>query len=307
MINFRYHIVSLMAVFLALSVGIVLGVTLKGPVNQGLAAQAEQDRQQVQALRTQLDRQNALDNYREAYAREVSGELTVGLLTGRTVALIVMPDAPGGVVTALNRAVTAADGTITHTARISADAFDPAKASAVQKVLEPYRAVLPDADNASDATVLGLAVGKGLLAKQTAERDAEATSINRALAAANLVTVAGRSTEQAELAIVVTAEASEPAVDEAVLQAHVEMDVALDTYAAGVVLAGPNSEDLDGTDVLTARNSLDARRLSTVDVADLASGVTTTVLAGKEQYLGEQGHYGALARAGAPLPDLPVR
>ena len=33
----------------------------------------------------------------------------------------------------------------------------------------------------------------------------------------------------------------------------------------------------------------------------------TTVLAGKEQLLGEQGHYGALARADDALPDLPVR
>ena len=48
--------------------------------------------------------------------------------------------------------------------------------------------------------------------------------------------------------------------------------------------------------------------LSTVDVADLASGVTTTVLAGKEQLLGTLGkHYGALAKADAPAPDLPVR
>ena len=43
--------------------------------------------------------------------------------------------------------------------------------------------------------------------------------------------------------------------------------------------------------------------LSTVDVADLTSGVTTTVLAGKEQLLGTPGrHYGALAKADAPLP-----
>ena len=48
--------------------------------------------------------------------------------------------------------------------------------------------------------------------------------------------------------------------------------------------------------------------LSTVDVADLSSGVMTTMLAGQEQLLGREGrHYGALARADAPLPTLPVR
>jgi hypothetical protein len=48
--------------------------------------------------------------------------------------------------------------------------------------------------------------------------------------------------------------------------------------------------------------------LSTVDVADLSSGVTTVVLAGKERLLGRpSAHYGALTRADAPLPELPVR
>ena len=36
--------------------------------------------------------------------------------------------------------------------------------------------------------------------------------------------------------------------------------------------------------------------------------MVTTVLAGQEQLLGREGqHYGALARAEAPLPTLPVR
>ena len=83
---------------------------------------------------------------------------------------------------------------------------------------------------------------------------------------------------------------------------------ALRASAAGLVLAGPNSAEFEGTDVLTARNESDAVDvLSTVDVADLTSGVTTTVLAGKEQLLGRQGHYGAFSKADAPMPNLPVR
>ena len=93
------------------------------------------------------------------------------------------------------------------------------------------------------------------------------------------------------------------------LAAHVQFDVGPEAIGLGVVLAGPNSEDIEGTDVLAARSdptSVDS--LSTVDVADLSSGVTTVVLAGKERLLGRPTqHYGALAKADAPLPDLPVR
>ena len=106
---------------------------------------------------------------------------------------------------------------------------------------------------------------------------------------------------------VVTAEATDPAPEPDVVSAHLDLDLALRTRA-GVVLAGPNSAGLEGTDVLAARVQANALELlSTVDVADLQSGVSTTVLAGKEQILGRQGHYGALARTDAPLPSLPVR
>ena len=98
LINFRYHIVSLMAVFLALAVGIVLGVTLRPSVDQGLAQQAAQDRKQVQDLRAELDRRNALDEYREAYAARAGEALTAGALNETKVAVVAMPDAPSAVV-----------------------------------------------------------------------------------------------------------------------------------------------------------------------------------------------------------------
>lgn len=307
MINFRYHIVSLMAVFLALSVGIVLGVTLRGPVNEGLVTQAAQDRKTVQDLRAEMDRKNALDEYRDAYAQQVGQQVAQNVLSGRSVALVVMPGAPGAVVGNLSKAVAAAGGTLTHTVKLSSDAFDPTKTGVVVMALQPYRSTLGLTDNVSGATALGLALGRGIFARPTQPRDGDAAGIDKALTAANLVTIGGSSTAPAELAIVVTAQATDPAPDNEVLQAHVQMDVALKSYATGVVLAGPDSDNLDGTDVGTARNQVDASALSTVDVADLSSGVTTTILAAKEQWLGRQGNYGALARAGAPLPELPVR
>ena len=106
----------------------------------------------------------------------------------------------------------------------------------------------------------------------------------------------------------VAAEATDPPPDAEQLAAHVEFDLALKARA-GVVLAGPNSADLEGTDVRAVRSDpAGDNLLSTVDVADLSSGVTTTMLAGQEQLLGREGrHYGALAGADAPLPTLPVR
>jgi hypothetical protein len=308
LINFRYHIVSLMAVFLALSVGIVLGVTLRGPVDEGLVQQAAQDRKQVTDLRAELDRRDALDDYREAWAVRTGKELSTGLLAERSVAIIAMPDAPTAVVDALSTAVTDAGGTLTHTVKVNADVFDTTKSAAVTKALSRYDDQLEVDESMSNGTRFGLALGRAVFGKQAVERDTLAAELTKTLTDARLVTVDGRSTGQAELALVVTAEATDPRPVPELLNDHVQMDVALKRQALGVVVAGPNSESIDGTDVLTARTDASAvDAISTVDVADLSSGVTTTLMAGKEQLLGRQGHYGALTRADAPMPQLPVR
>jgi hypothetical protein len=307
-INFRYHIVSLMAVFLALSVGIVLGVSLRGPVDQGLVSQADTDRKQVTELRAELDRRSALDDYRDAWAQRSGTALTEGLLAGRSVAVIAMPDAPGSTVNAISTATTAAGGTVTHTVKINQDVFDSTKAEVVSKALARYSGTLGFTSAMTNGTRFGRALGRAVLGREALDADGTAADIIDSLTAAGLVSVAGKSTEQAELAVVVTAEATDPRPAPQVLEDHVQMDVALKQFAMGVVVAGPNSTDIDGTDVLTARSdSAAVDTLSTVDVADLASGVTTVMLAGKEQLLGRSGQYGALTKADAPMPQLPVR
>lgn len=308
MINFRYHIVSLMAVFLALSVGIVLGVTLRGPVDQGLVQQAATDRNQVTELRAELDRRNALDDYRDAWIQRGGKELTANMLTDRTVALIVMPDAPTAVVNNMSTAVTDAGGTLTHTIKINKDVFDTTKVDAVTKALQLLSPQLQLSDSMTTGTKVGLAVGRMALAKQTVERDPVATELNQALTKSGLVSVNSKSTQLAELAIVVTAPAPDVRPTSETLTDHVQFDQALWAMAAGAVVAGPNSDDIEGTDVLSIRNDpIAVDQLSTVDVADLSSGVATTIMAGKEQLLSGQGHYGALTKADAPLPQLPVR
>jgi hypothetical protein len=308
LINFRYHIVSLMAVFLALAVGIVLGVTLRPSVDTGLAQQAAQDRKQVQDLRAELDRRNALDDYRDAYAARVGAELTAGVLNGAKVALVAMPDAPSAVVSAISAAITDAGGAVTGTVKVNAKAFDEDKSADLTAALGSHASALALTDSMSDSTKFGVALGRAIASKQPGRRDETALDISKSLTSAGLITIDGDAVDTAELIVVVGAESTEPRPAPEQLTAHVEMDVALRSQAGGVVLAGPNSAEIEGTDVLTARNDAAAVDvLSTVDVADLTSGVTTTVLAGKEQLLGRQGHYGAFSKADAPLPNLPVR
>ncbi|GAB2594557.1 copper transporter [Microlunatus antarcticus] len=309
MINFRYHIVSLMAVFLALAVGIAVGVSLSPSVDEGILAQAQQDRNQVTALRSELTRRDNLDTYRSTYDQRTAQLVLAGRLTDSRVALVVLPDAPGAVVAAVSDAVAQAGGRVVAEVKVQQEVFDPTQADTVDRAVADL-GMVGLTDDMTPATKVGWCLSRAIASKNAGSRDVDARTVGRTLASAGLADVRDDQDDTAQLVIVITAPtAAQPPATE-VTQAHVELDVGIRDQPGNVdhipvVVAGSNSDGLDGTDVGAIRTSSPASgELSTVDVADLPSGVVTTVLAGKEQLLGEQGHYGALGRADDALPAV---
>ena len=81
MIDFRYHLVSLTSVLIALAVGIVLGAgPLKEGISESLGQQVEQLREDKDTLRAQLDSSQGIVQAQESFAaaqltRIVSGHL----------------------------------------------------------------------------------------------------------------------------------------------------------------------------------------------------------------------------------------
>lgn len=308
MINFRYHIVSLMAVFLALAVGIVLGVTLvSGEANKGLAAQAEQDRRQVQVYRTQLEQQQALSQYRDRWDGQMQGSLIENMLMGQSVAIVAMPGAPSKTVADLRTAVNDAGGTVTATANVTSNVFDATKNETTIASIDQFRQFFNPQSAVS--TKVGMLLGHALLSAQGGSTDATQKKMRSVLSDARLAQIDNDSQAQAEVLIIVSATATDPSPGLDTLVQHVEFDLALKQSGRATVLAGPNSSGVDGTDVAQARQEPDSRdTLSTVDVADLPSGVATVIMAAKQQLAnGGQGHYGAAASADAPAPQLPIR
>jgi hypothetical protein len=92
-IDFRYHLVSIIAIFLALAVGLVVGATsLSGPVETALskAEKAVTDaNNNLRAHNDLLKRQVSND---QAFAQAGSDRLLGGLLTGEDVAVIAAPN-----------------------------------------------------------------------------------------------------------------------------------------------------------------------------------------------------------------------
>ena len=95
MIDFRYHLVSIVAVFLALAIGIVVGPRRWHPevgqqAQQAALTSAEKRNTALCAQNAQLKQQIAADN---AFAQAATGTLLAGLLTGQRVVLVIAPGA----------------------------------------------------------------------------------------------------------------------------------------------------------------------------------------------------------------------
>jgi len=90
MLNFRYHALSLVAVFLSLAIGLLLGVAIG---DKGLVSSAEKDvraslRGDVRDAQAQRDDALAQLQQRQQFEREAYPALVGGRLAGRRIALI---------------------------------------------------------------------------------------------------------------------------------------------------------------------------------------------------------------------------
>jgi len=90
MLNFRYHALSLVAVFLSLAIGLLLGVAIG---DKGLVSSAEQDvraslRGDVRQAQAERDDARAQLQQRQQFEHDAYPALVGGRLTGRRIALI---------------------------------------------------------------------------------------------------------------------------------------------------------------------------------------------------------------------------
>lgn len=92
MINFRYHVVSLTAVFLALAIGLVVGTAaLNGPVADSLRDTVNALRKDNQQLRDQVSSLKEEVNREEDFVIEAAPRLLANALAGRRILVLTLP------------------------------------------------------------------------------------------------------------------------------------------------------------------------------------------------------------------------
>jgi hypothetical protein len=124
-IDFRYHLVSIIAVFLALAIGLVVGANVLQPVPETLLNKAAQtvtrQNQNLTQQNRSLQRQVSAD---QNFAQAASGRLLGHLMTGQSVVLVTAPDADSKVISGVTAAVKRADGKVTGQVSVEPQFFD---------------------------------------------------------------------------------------------------------------------------------------------------------------------------------------
>jgi hypothetical protein len=316
-VDFRYHLVSIIAVFLALAIGIVVGTTaLNGYVVDDLRSRngaVIRDKRSLEAevrdLRNQVSK-------RDQFATTVGPAAVAGTLTGERVLLVTTPGASGDVVKQLTELIGRAGGTTTGVLNLRADLLDPTKSSVIDDVVAqvaPAGVTLPESGSAADRAVLELAAATVTAPAVDAVGSDAAAKILGGFTGADLVDVQQPSGSKttvlpATLAILVTGGADGRGLDDVGKQRQqvaLALLAALDARSSGAVAAGPVSAAGTGGLLAALRgNGPLSRTVSSVDTVDTPYGAVSAVLALHEQAAGRSGRYGQGPGAQAAAPTL---
>ena len=314
MIDFRYHLVSIVSIFLALAVGIVLGAgPLKEDIGNRLTEQTTALRADKTQLRTELDAEKAGTAARDSFSSVVAPVIMKGQLTGKTVALVIAPGADSDLIKDTTESLVAAGAKVGSTITLTDAWADPAKRTfrntLVNQLADLVEAPLTvDSPDQLAATVLARAILGGK--DQSTERvDPAASAVLDGLKAGDLVKVSPDQIVPSSGAVFLggPVKGSTQEDIDARLASYVQLVRSLDAAGSGVVVSESNITDRTQSSALVAavRKDSDAVKVaSTVDDADLPMGQTTFVLALAEQYAGDNGHYGLAADANAIAPDI---
>jgi hypothetical protein len=311
-INFRYHVVSLTAVFLALAIGLVVGTAaLNGPVADSLEGQVtglRKDNQHWRQTVSNMEKQLALE---EEFAEEISQVVLPGTLSGRRVVVLSLPNGRDHTEGVLKK-LQLAGATITGQVDLQDKFINPDNNSNLLELA--VTAARPTAQTTGlPGNGHGVETSSALLASVLLDRSQGVTPVSDAdrravLAAYNnagyLTTDDNKVTGSAEAVVVVS---GQPYVDkdsekrdESVVKIAEQFD------RTGSIVVGGNGS-VDGNLVAVVRGDpVLAQTISTVDNANTVQGQLVTSLALVQQLTEKKaGQYGVGDNAASLLPRLP--
>jgi copper transport outer membrane protein MctB len=302
-ISFRYHLVSIIGIFLAIALGVVIGTSalngavvgdLRGQVKDLKAsstAQAEQNR----ALRAQAGNADLLA---KSFGTKISG----ASLAKTGVVILAAPGTSSDLKDAVAAAVASAGGSVTGRIQLTRQFTDPQRSADIRSLatsgVHPVGLQLPSTDDAG--TLAGSLLGFTLFGH------GQATDLTQVLAGfttLNMLKVEGGNVVAGRAVIVIAPGGMAKAAPAG--QLLLSMTSQLGTAGGPTVVAGDTASAVNGGLIgLVRASSAVKQTVTTVDDADTALGQLTVAMATAETVAGRKGQFGTGADVDALVPGV---
>ena len=309
MIDFRYHLVSLISVFLALAVGVVLGAgPLQNSLGTALNDQVTALRENRNATQAKLEQTETAVNERDSYITQAATSLLPGTLASKNVAMVLLPEAKAEDADAITTQLKNAGATVTGRVSLTSTWVDLSR--------ENYRSTFSgqvqghlDSTTSKDANgILGEALAKALTANDDSSRVLmDMLSVTADKSGTPFVSVDSTPTAPAEMIVVVGPRPQASSGKGATVEATPGQDPkawakALEGTAgrAPTVVVG----SADGDDGVVSIIRSEKAKVTTVDSVGQIAASVSTPLALASTRAGTTGHYGFDKGAEAVMPPV---
>ena len=322
MIDFRYHLVSIVAVFLALAIGIVLGSTeLQPAAYTFLNSTSAKLQNQLDQATSQRDAAQQQASEGEEYAQAVEPTVLHDLLSGQRLLIVTEPGAQSSVVSGISAAAIDAGASVTGQINLQPKFFDTsgttqdslnqttqdvAQTASIQ--LDASATYQQQAAQVIASEILATASGSPGSRSGGGDQSTNAATMLQAYAASQFLSTTGQPAMPATLAVVVTPQnaPSDGSADQ-LDQVLIPLVQELAAKSSATVVVGSSAGSGAGSPIAVLRSNNVSNQVSTVDDAELASGQTVAIQALAAQLAGgKAGSYGFTANGASAIAPSPA-
>mgnify|MGYP002753565508 FL=1 len=309
MIDFRYHLVSLISVFLALAVGVVLGAgPLQNSLGTALNDQVTALRENRNATQTKLEQTETAVNERDSYITQAATSLLPGTLASKNVAMVLLPEAKAEDADAITTQLKSAGATVTGRVSLTSTWVDLSRENYRSTFSGQVQGHLGSANSKDANGILGEALAKALTANDDSSRvlmDMLSVTVDKS--GTPFISVDSTPTAAAEMIVVVGPRPQASSGKGATVEATPGQDPkawakALEGTAgrAPTVVVG----SADGDDGVVSIIRSEKAKVTTVDSIGQIAASVSTPLALASTRAGTIGHYGFDKGADAVMPPV---
>ncbi|MYR05370.1 copper transporter [Gordonia sp. SID5947] len=293
MISLRQHAISLVAVFLALAVGLFLG---SGFIGDRVNSATGTSRDRIGDLEKERDQLNEQVNAANSFDAAMGPRLIAGALKGQSVLVVSAPTAADTDVDAVKESIASAGGRVSGQIALTDSLVRDQNAEQVRTIVD--QTIPPGATLRTELTDSGGRVGD-LLGALTLHRDGQSSASGadtrlglQALREGGFINYADGGVSPADLLVVVT---GDPLGSDAGAQGQLTARLAgsMSARGQGGALVGRTGSATGGSPIAVVRSDPGlGNAVSTIDNVDQQTGRITTVLALADEADGRTGAYG---------------